>query len=154
YFEDTIAANHVEISHFYWGHVARLQQGFKTTVHKDEYVLYVEWPQKRYRDNDGSIAARLAPSLSVLRAINKDDYDAQDLAIEKCFEILNDIIMRMRRELFDMSFIFSINDINQIDPVYHYMIDNCIGVRMDFQMGDWVALGLDNDKWDDLPVLP
>lgn len=153
YFRDTIAANHVEISHFYWGHVARLQQGFKGTVKKGEYVLYVEWPQKRYRDNDGSVVARLAPSLSVLRAINKDDYDAQDIAIEKCFEILNDIIMRMRREIFDHGFVFSINDINQIDPVYHYMIDNCIGCRMDFQIGDWVALGLNNSKWEEKETL-
>lgn len=150
YFQ-TIADRHEEISHYYYGHVNRLQAGFKNEVKEAEYALYVEWPQKQYADNGGSITSKLRPSLSILRAINKQGYDQQDDTIEQCFEILDDVIIRMRRECFTNGHIFEISDMGIIDPVYHYLIDNCLGVRVTLPAGDWVTTAINTDKWTDLP---
>lgn len=150
YFRDTIVANHTEIKHFCNGHINNLVKLFKDIAKEGEYVLYLEWPQKRYRDNDGSIEAKLRPKLSILRAMNKEDYEAQDTAIDKCMEILNDVIIRMRSEVFYDGFLFSINDLSVVDPVYHYMIENCVGCRVEIPLGDWVSLTKDVSKWTDL----
>lgn len=150
YFRDTIVANHIELSHFYSGKMDRLAQAFKNTIKTGEYVMFLEWPVKRYRDEGGSITAKMQPAMSILAAINKKNDSDQDTALEKCFEIIDDIIIRMRQETFDNGHIFRIQDITQVDPVYNYMIDNCIGCRMEFQIGDWVAVGMNNAKWSDL----
>jgi len=146
----TIQARHVEIDHFIYGSVNKLEQKFGNTVLAKECVLHVEWPQKQYRDNGGSVSTRLYTTLYVLKNINKGDYDLQDETIEKTSEILNDIIMRMRRELFDNGHIFDINDLGEVDPVYHYKIHNCYGVRVSFPLGDWVPVARDASKWTDL----
>lgn len=150
YFQ-TIVARHTELAHFCYGNITRLQQLFKQTMTEDEYVLYLEWPQKRYRDNSGTVDAQLNPSISVLKSCNKENYAAQDAAIEKCMEILDDIIIRMRKEVHLNGHIFKISDMQQpVDPVTTYMIDNCFGCRVPIYLGDWVSVTPNPAKWSDL----
>lgn len=149
YFSDTIVANHVELAHFAYGSHTRLMKLFKTTATKDDFILYLEWPEKRYRDNDGAIEAQLQPHMGIYKAVNKEDDATQDDVIDKCYEILDDILIRMRTELFASGFIFSINDLGTIQPVYHMLIDNAFGCRVQMPMGDWVATGLKVNKWMD-----
>jgi hypothetical protein len=149
YFETVIVANHIELAHFAYGSHQRLEKVFSKAAKKDEYVLYLEWPEKRYADQDGSITARLQPHIGVYRAVNKENDARQDLVIDKCYEILDDIIIRMRSEIFLQGNVFSINDIGTIQPVYHMMIDNAFGCRVQMAVGDWISTQVNTGKWSD-----
>lgn len=150
YFRDTIVALHSELSVFIYGDHEQLQAAMKKSIEKDDYILFLEWPEKRYDDDGGSIVARLEPSISILKAINKQDFAAQNNTIDKCYEILNDVIIRMRQEKFEDGHIFRIAEMGRVKPVYHMLIDNAFGVRVQIPMGDWVSTGNDVSKWSDL----
>lgn len=149
YFE-TIKTRHEEISHFIYGSFEKLHQEYHSTIKKTEYALFVEWPQKQYSDQGGSVSVRLRQSISIVTNVNKDKYADQDTAVDKCQEILNDIIIRMRKEFFDNGWIFDINELGLADPIYALGIDNCVGVRVTFPVGDWVTTANDASKWSDL----
>jgi len=150
YFEDTIVRNHLDLAHFVYGDHSQLQNLFHRTAKKDEYILFLEWPEKRYQDDGGSVSNRMEPFISVLKAVNKEDFTAQNETIDKCYEILEDVIMRMRSEVFENGHIFRISEMGRIQPVYHMMIDNAFGVRVQVPMGDWVSTQKDTGKWHDL----
>lgn len=149
YFSNLVTL-HSELSHFASGNYEALAQSFKDDSADDEYTLYLEWPQKRYRDQDGAVDAKLITYISVLTPINKKTFAEQDAAIDKCMEIMNDILIRMRNELFYAGYRFSINDVGTVDPVKHYMIANCFGCRVPIELGDWIPVSRDAAKWSDL----
>ncbi len=140
-----MVTQHVDLSHFVYGHEKDLQNACKNERKEGEWLLFMEYVPTKYKDPGGSVSVEFVqPMLIVTTDPNKSNL--RDDAIVKANEIFRDIFIRSRRELFLDGNVFSMND-QQVDPI----IDSRFGVgaACELDLADFISIDIDQAKWND-----
>ena len=152
YFQ-ALATAHVDIDTFVYGRLKTLQNALAAPGEKQR-ILFMEYPVAILRDPDGSPDKRFSVGLSIISPSDPDNISAEDTLISENMAIMQDLAVRMRSDAHaeeEENFVFTLNEFGNIEVVNFFTLDNCVGVRAEPQIGDWINFAVDTDKWDDLP---
>ncbi len=141
--------NHNQIKYFVYGKFQQLAEKVKATK-KNEYVLFCPYPSIIPRDRSGSFDNRFLFNIALVTPIRKNDFDAESIALNESLQRINELLIRMRSDASDYGWSFNINDINQMDPVIDYMLDNATGYQAPIYFGDFLPVKVDHSVWNDL----
>ncbi len=145
----SVGTLHNSISHVVYGSADKVAELFGNEATSIQYVMVIEWPDQRYRDAQGTVDVRHVVGVSILKAINSEGYDAQNAAISECMSIWQQMVVRMRKETFQNSHHFIIQDMGRTEPILSYLVSNAFGCRTEIEMGDWISLVPDSAVWSD-----
>jgi hypothetical protein len=145
YFRE-LAGKHVDIKTFVHGAAGRIISGSRSGL---EYpVLWLETPSLTLADKDGTapFGTRLG-AFVVLHNTNSGDYEDQDAKWASTEAIALDVLSRLRKEHKERKISFSSLDGGQLEAVATLTVDNEIGWRYEFSLGDYVPLKYDATRW-------
>lgn len=146
---ESIATKHADINFYVYGSIQHLQNEWSKN-NKGNTAMFVEFPVLRPRDEGGSFDARHITGVSILKSVKSGDFDAERAAFSSCFEIIVEVMKRIRYDAKPNAYSFYINNIQEVQPVMYYTIENAFGARMEIEFGDWERIGPTAAKWSDL----
>lgn len=141
--------NSTAITHFVYGKYSELADKLKE-VKKDEYVLFCPFPSVTPRDRSGSMDFRFISNIAVFVPASKKNYDDEEAALDTALQFIQKLLIRMRQDSSDYGWSFSINDINNLDPVLDYSLSNAAGYQFPLMFGDFFSTKVNPDDWLDL----
>ncbi len=141
--------NHAGITHFVFGKYAELAKTLQD-VKKDEYTLFCPFPSVSPRDRSGSLDFRFISNIALFVPCKKNDFDSEEAALNTALSVLQQLIIRIRQDANDYGWSFTINDINQLDPVLDYSLNNAAGYQFPLYFGDFYSVKVDTNDWSDL----
>jgi hypothetical protein len=140
-----LAAEHVELQSFVHGATARIIESSRSGVTYP--CLWLETPALIFSDKDGTAPdGRRVAAFVVLLQKSRGDYDAQDLEWERAERLALDVLSRLRRDQKARRFTFELHG-GQLEPINTLTVDNEIGYRFEFELGQPVPLCYDATRW-------
>jgi hypothetical protein len=141
-----IALAHKEIKAFYFGGIEQIQSLFKSKV---EYpVMWLEYYDTNLRDlkSDNFLGMKKG-SLVIMSKCAVNNFDEYQAVEEKSEEIIFDIISKIRKDYDENILKTELNNFSwaAIDP---YFVDNCHGIRMEFNFHSPLNTSFNQDKWE------
>jgi hypothetical protein len=147
YFRE-LATLHVALAgSFVHGAAGRIISGTRTSIKYP--CLWLETPTMVLTEKDGTVPdGRRSCAFAILKSVPLNDYNAQDLGWEETERLALDVISRMRRDRKARKFSFIINNA-QLEPVATLTVDNEIGWRFEFELGNPVPVCYEPARWAD-----
>ena len=144
-----LAGEHVEIKTFVHGAAGRIIGGTRSGL---EYpVLWLETPTLSLHDKDGTAPfGQRHAAFVVLAATAAGDYEDQDAKWASTEVIALDVLSYLWRDKKARRVSFDLHD-RPLEPVATLTVDNEIGWRYEFSLGDYVPLTFDATRWQQAP---
>lgn len=127
----------------------------RTSIDADKYVMVLESYEHSSKDlhSENHLREYTGAFMIIKRLAKLDDYDTENIIINKCEEIAIEISKRIYADSLDYANrIFTNIELNnftfqKVGPLYN----NWFGFRCQFNFSDTYAIEVDNSKWNDLP---
>jgi hypothetical protein len=142
-----LAAEHVELAgSFVHGSAGRIISGSRSGIKYP--CLWLETPTLHLSEKDMTSApdGRRTCAFVILKNVPSTDYAAQDAGWEYTERIALDVLSRMREDRKKRLFAFKLND-SALEPVATLTVDNEIGWRYEFEIGNPLVLRYDASRW-------
>ncbi len=139
-----LAAQHVAIKTFVHGAAGRIIGGSRSGL---EYpVLWLETPTLGLSDKDGTAPyGQRTSAFVVLHSSESGNYEDQDAKWASTEALALDVLSYLRRDKKARKIAFDLN--GQLEAVATLTVDNEIGWRYEFSLGDFVPLKFDATRW-------
>ncbi len=141
--------NNTAITHFVYGKYTELADKLKE-VKKNEYILFCPFPSVTPRDRSGSLDFRFISNIAVFVPASKKNFSDEETALHTALLFIQKLLIRMRQDANDQGWSFTINDINNIDPVLDYSLANAAGYQFPLMFGDFYSTKVNAADWADL----
>jgi len=143
YFQQ-LAEKHVELKSFVHGAAGRIISGSRSGL---EYpLLWLETPTLGLSDKDGtSPYGQRTSAFVVLHNSDVGNYADQDAKWALTEALALDVLSYLRRDKKARTINFDLN--GQLEAVATLTVDNEIGWRYEFALGDFVPLQFDVTRW-------
>lgn len=141
--------NNTAITHFVYGKYSELASKMMK-VNKNEYVLFCPFPSVTPRDRSGSLDFRFISNIAVFVPVSNKHFDEEEVALDTALQFIQKLLIRMRSDANDYGWSFTINDINNLDPVLDYSLSNAAGYQFPLMFGDFYSTKVNPADWSDL----
>ena len=131
---------------FVLGSLKQLDEGLKG-IGENQVLLFCPYPSMIPRDRSGALDFRFTCQIGVFTPKTKNDSEV-DSNMDKVGSAIRKLLVRLREDNRDKAWTFTINDINQIDPVVD---GEFVGYQYPLYLGDFEPPIPDTADWNDLP---
>jgi hypothetical protein len=140
-----LASEHVEIKTFIHGAAGRIIGGTRSGL---EYpVLWLETPTLSLFDKDGTAPyGQRSTAFVVLHKSDSGDYEDQDAKWASTEAVALDVLSYLWRDKKKRKINFTLDE-RPLEAVATLTVDNEIGWRYEFALGDYVPLKFDPTRW-------
>jgi len=138
-------ANNAVLSLFEMGEPRELAEKLKT-LKAGQVLLFCPYPSMIPRDRSGALDFRYTCQLGVFTPKTKNDASV-DSSMDTVGTIIRKLLIRIRKDNQDQAWSFTINDVNQIDPIIE---GPYVGYQYPLYLGDYEPSYPDATDWDDL----
>ncbi|MVN77834.1 hypothetical protein GO988_15995 [Hymenobacter sp. HMF4947] len=141
-----LVTEHVELQTFVHGAAGRIIAGTRSGFTYP--VLWLETPSMGLTDKDGTTPfGQRASAFVVLHNTEGDSYADQDKKWASTEALALEVLSRLRHDKKTRRHTFDLNG-GQLEAVATMTVDNEIGWRYEFSLGDYVSLKYDATRWE------